>query len=125
MDGDKGYFGSSDGSKRLYYTLCDFSDFNRYILGANLDSDSQIFYKKDGKVYQRIPLQDIRDIMANIIMNEYCWNDELGELDKGIYSTSRYDNKIERFGKKYLWMALYKTDALLCDHCAVSKGKYY
>ena len=125
LDGDKGYFGSSDGSKRLYYTLCDFSDFNRYILGANLDSDSQIFYKKDGKVYQRIPLQDIRDIMANIIMNEYCWNDELGELDKGIYSTSRYDNKIERFGKKYLWMALYKTYALLCDHCAVSKGKYY
>ena len=103
----------------IHYAI--FSDFNRYILGANLDSDSQIFYKKDGKVYQRIPLQDIRDIMANIIMNEYCWNDELGELDKGIYSTSRYDNKIERFGKKYLWMALYKTDALLCDHCAVSK----
>lgn len=125
LDGDKVYFGSSDGSKRLYYTLCDFSDFNRYILGANSNSDSPIFYKKDGKGYQRIPLQDIRDIMANIIMNEYGWNDELGELDKHIYSTSRYDNKIERFGKKYLWMALYKTDALLCDHCAVSKGRYY
>ncbi len=125
LDDGKTYFGSSDGSRRLYYTLCDFSDFNRYILGANSNNDSPLFCKKHSEVYQRIPLQDIRDIMANIIMNEYGWDDELGELDKGVYSTSRYDNKTERFGKKYLWMALHKTDALLCDHCSVLKDRYY
>lgn len=125
LDGDETYFGSSDGSRRLYYTLCGFSDFNRYILGSNSYSDSPIFRKKEGDKYQRIPLQDIRDIMANIIMNEYRWDDELGELDKGVYSNSRYDNKVERFGKKYLWMALHKTDALLCDHSSVSKDWYF
>lgn len=125
LDDDKTFFGSSDGSERLYYTLCGFSDFNRYILGSNSSNDSPIFCKEEGEYYQHIPLQDIRNIMANIIMNSYGWNDELGELDKNVYSTSRYDNKTERFGKKYLWMALYQTDALLCDHYFVLKDRFY
>lgn len=125
LNDDNTYFGLSDGSKRLYDTLCNFSDFNRYILGSNSNINSPLFCKKDGEVYQRIPLQDIRDIMANIIMNEYGWDDELGELDKGVQSTSRYNNQTERFGKKYLWMALYKTDALLCDHCSVLNDRFY
>lgn len=125
LEKNKDYFGMSDGSKRLYETLCGFSDFNRYILGSNYDSVSSVFCKKDGEDYIPVPLQDIRDIMANIIMDEYGWNDKLGNLDKGIYSNSRYDNKTERFGKKYLWMALHKTDALLCDHCSVLKERHY
>ncbi|WP_301062743.1 serine protease [Phocaeicola sp.] len=125
LDDDKTFFGSSDGSERLYYTLCGFSDFNRYILGSNSYSDSPVFYKREGNEYLSIPLQDIRNIMANIIMNEYGWDDELGDLDKDIYNQSRYDNKMERFGKKYLWMALHKTDALLCDYCSVSKDRYF
>lgn len=125
LDDDKTFFGSSDGSERLYYTLCGFSDFNRYILGANSNNDSPVFCKKEGNKYRPIPLQDIRNMMANIIMNNYGWNDELGKLDKGVYSSSRYDNKIERFGKKYLWMALYQTDALLCDHYFVLKDRFY
>ena len=125
LDDNRVYFGSSKGSERLYLTLCGFSDFNRYILGSNSYSDSPVFYKKEGNKYQNIPLQTIRNIIANIIMNEYGWDDELGELDNNVYSSSRYDNKMERFGKKYLWMALHKTDALLCDHCSVSKDSYF
>ena len=125
LDDNKTYFGSSDGSERLYYTLCGFSDFNRYILGSNNDNDSRVFCKKEGNKYRPIPLEDIRNIMANIIKNNYGWNDELGNLDKGVYSSSRYDNKTERFGKKYLWMALYQTDALLCDHYFVLKDRFY
>lgn len=125
LEKNKDYFGMSDGSKRLYETLCGFSDFNRYILGSNFDSVSSVFCKKDGVDYIPVPLLEIRDIMANIIMDEYGWDDKLGDLDKGIYSNSRYDNKTERFGKKYLWMALHKTDALLCDHCSVLKERHY
>lgn len=125
LDDNKTFFGSSDGSERLYYTLCGFSDFNRYILGSNNDNDSRVFCKKEGNKYRPIPLEDIRNIMANIIKNNYGWNDELGNLDKGVYSSSRYDNKTERFGKKYLWMALYQTDALLCDHYFVLKDRFY
>lgn len=125
LENNEIYFGESDGSTRLYETLCGFSDFNRYILGSNFDSVSSVFCKKDGEDYIPVPLQEIRDIMANIIMDEYGWDDELGDLDKGIFSNSRYDNKTERFGKKYLWMALHKTDALLCDHCSVLKERHY
>ena len=32
---------------------------------------------------------------------------------------------MERFGKKYLWMALYKTDAILSDYCSILKDRYY
>lgn len=125
LDDNKTFFGSSDGSERLYYTLCGFSDFNRYILGSNNDNDSRVFCKKEGNKYRPIPLEDIRNIMANIIKNNYGWNDELGNLDESVYSSSRYDNKTERFGKKYLWMALYQTDALLCDHYFVLKDRFY
>lgn len=125
IDDDKTFFGSSNGSERLYYTLCGFSDFNRYILGSNNDNDSRVFCKKEGNKYRPIPLEDIRNIMANIIKNNYGWNDELGELDTDVYSPSRYDNKTERFGKKYLWMALYQTDALLCDHYYILKDRFW
>jgi hypothetical protein len=125
LNNNENYFGLTDGSKRLYETLCGFSDFNRYILGSNSYSESRVFYKKDGDKYQPVPLQDIRNIMANIIMNEYGWDDELGELDNNEYSTSRYDNNTERFGKKYLWMALHKTDAILSDHCSIPKRRFY
>jgi hypothetical protein len=125
LGNNKNYFGSSDGSKRLYETLCGFSDFNRYILGSNSYNYSRVFYEEKVDKYQSISLQHIRNIMANIIMNEYGWDDGLGELDKNVYSTSRYDNKTERFGKKYLWMALYKTDAILSDHCLILKDRYY
>lgn len=44
---------------------------------------------------------------------------ELGKLDDNVYSTDRYNNLTERFGKKYLWLALYKADALLSDNYLV------
>lgn len=125
LEGKETYFGSSDGSKRLYYTLCGFSDFNRYVLGSNSSSSSRVFFEiKEGE-YQPVQLQYIRGVMAEIILNEYGWDDELGKLDEGVYSASRYDNKMERFGKKYLWMALYKTDAILSDYCSILKDRYY
>lgn len=124
-DEDEHYFGQDEGSRRLYVTLCGFSDFNRYILGSNSNFSSINFCKNDNGKYEKIPLQDIRNMMAGIIMNEYNWDEDLGELDKGLYSDSRYDNKKERFAKKYLWMALYKVDALLCDHASILKDRYY
>lgn len=48
------------------------------------------------------------------------WNDQLGELDNGVYSTSRYDNLRERIGKKYQWKALFAVEAQLMDRFAVA-----
>lgn len=37
------YFGCTEGSKELRFSLCGFSDFHRYILGFNSNSESQIY----------------------------------------------------------------------------------
>lgn len=113
---DKNYFGASKGSQRMYETLYGFSDFNRYIIGTNNHSVSYVFMKKSSVDVDALPLADIMQLIANIAKHDFKWNDDLGTLDNDIYSFDRYNNIIERFGKKYLWLALYKADALLSDN---------
>lgn len=109
------YFGTSKGSWKMHQTLYGFSDFKRYILGSNSHDVSYVFVKKDNKTVEAIPLVDIMQLIANIAKHDFGWNDELGKLDDHVYSEGRYNNVTERYGKKYLWLALYKADALLSD----------
>lgn len=115
----KKYFGVSKGSWRMYETLYGFSDFNRYILGTNGRDKSCVFMNTEKSVVEGIPLVDIMLLIANIAKHNFKWNDELGKLDDNVYSEDRYNNLTERFGKKYLWLALFKADALLSDHFPV------
>lgn len=119
------YFGESKGSWKMYETLYGFSDFRRYIIGTNSRSNSDVFLTKAGDSVQTLPLADIILMVANIAKNDFHWNDELGKLDDNVYSEGRYNNLTERFGKKYLWLALYKADALLSDHFKVADGCNY
>lgn len=121
----KDYFGLSNGSWKMYETLYGFSDFRRYIIGTNSRTKSDVFLTKDGDSVQTLPLADIILMVANIAKNDFHWNDELGKLDDNVYSEGRYNNLTERFGKKYLWLALYKADALLSDHFKVADGCNY
>lgn len=119
------YFGESKGSWKMYETLYGFSDFRRYIIGTNSRSNSDVFLTKDGDSVQTLPLADIILMVANIAKHDFRWNDDLGKLDDNVYSEGRYNNLTERFGKKYLWLALYKADALLSDHFKVADGCNY
>lgn len=119
------YFGESKGSWKMYETLYGSSDFRRYIIGTNSRSNSDVFLTKDGDSVQTLPLADIILMVANIAKNDFHWNDELGKLDDNVYSEGRYNNLTERFGKKYLWLALYKADALLSDHFKVADSCNY
>ena len=120
------YFGESHGSGKMYETLFSrMSDFNRYIIGTNSRTNSDVFLKKEGDSFQALPLTDIMLMVANITKHDFHWNDELGKLDDDVYSESRYNNLTERFGKKYFWLALYKVDALLSDHLKVADGCNY
>lgn len=121
----KDYFGLSNGSWKMYETLYGFSDFRRYIIGTNSRTKSDVFLTKDGDSVQTLPLADLILMVANIAKNDFHWNDELGKLDDNVYSEGRYNNLTERFGKKYLWLALYKADALLSDHFKVADGCNY
>lgn len=121
----KKYFGVSKGSWRMYETLYGFSDFNRYILGTNGRDKSCVFMNTEKSVVEGIPLVDIMLLIANIAKHNFKWNDELGKLDDNVYSEDRYNNLTERFGKKYLWLALFKADALLSDHFPVVDESQY
>ena len=118
----KKYFGESEGSWKMYETLYGFSDFRRYIIGTNSRANSDVFLKKEGAHVKTLLLADIILMVANIAKHDFHWNDELGKLDDNVYSEGRYNNLTERFGKKYLWLALYKADALLSDHFEVADG---
>lgn len=113
------YFGTSKGSRRMYDTLYGFTDFNRYIIGTNSHSTSYVFMQVSKGNIKALPLVDIMQLVANIAKHDFKWNDELGRLDDYVYSVDRYNNLTERFGKKYLWLALYKADALLSDNYQV------
>lgn len=121
----KDYFGLSNGSWKMYETLYGFSDFLRYIIGTNSRANSDVFLKKEGTHVKTLLLTDIILMVANIAKHDFHWNDELGKLDDNVYSEGRYNNLTERFGKKYLWLALYKADALLSDHFKVADGCNY
>lgn len=119
------YFGNSRGSRKMYETLYDFSDFQRYIIGTNNRNESDVFMKVENGGIKGIPLTDVLLLIATIAKHDLGWNDDLGKLDDNIYSEGRYNNLTERFGKKYLWLALYKVDALLSDHLKViDENKY-
>lgn len=122
---DENYFGVSKGSWRMYQTIYGFSDFNRYILGTNSRDKSSVFMNTEKGVVEGIPLVDVMLLIANIAKHEFKWNDELGKLDDNIYSEDRYNNLTERFGKKYLWLALFKADALLSDYFPVVDESHY
>lgn len=126
IDGNNKYFGESNGSWRMYETLYGFSDFKRYILGANSRTDSNIFCQVENNgIIKSIPIKDMQTIIANIVKHHLEWNDELGKLDNNIFSQGRYNNKTERFGKKYLWLALYQLDAMMCDKFKMVDGSHY
>lgn len=121
----KDYFGLNNGSWKMYQTLYGFSDFRRYIIGTNSRTKSDVFLKSGNNGIQGVLLSDIQLMVANIAKRDFHWNDELGKLDDNVYSEGRYNNLTERFGKKYLWLALYKADALLSDHFKVADGCNY
>ncbi len=104
----------------MYDALCGgLSDFNRYIIGTNSNVDNSVFFFKSDNSIKALSLRDIIELVANIAKHDFNWNDELGRLDDYVYSVDRYNNLTERFGKKYIWLALYKTDALLSDNYQV------
>lgn len=121
------YFGRTEGSRKLRYSLCDVSDFHRYILGFNSNSESRIYtlisHDQSGRI-SMLPLDQLQSMVAQKIKS-LGWNDKLGELDNGVYSAGRYENLRERIGKKYQWKALFAVEAQLMDNFAVIDRYYH
>ena len=118
---DKNYFGTSNGSHLLYYSMFEESDFNRYIIGTNSYLTDRVMLTMNTK--EEVQLDDIAK-MVGVRVIELGWNDELGKHDDGKYSDSRFENEKERIGKKYQWLAYFDILGRLTDSCYLRKGRY-
>lgn len=116
---EKDCFGIDQGSWKLWYSLYDFSDFNRYIIGTNSSNTSNVFFFEDeNKKLVGINLMAMANEMSAWIKS-HGWNSLLGKRDSGRYSDGRYDNRKERLGKKYQWLSLYNLEGRLMDSANV------
>ena len=112
--GNKEFFGKTQGSIMLYESLFGFKDFARYIIGTNSSNTNHSLLYMDKE--EEVLLSEIQEMVAQKII-EMGWSDVLGKYDDNRYSHSRYDNKKERLGKKYQWLAYFDILGRLTDHC--------
>lgn len=112
-------FGESKGSQMLWYSLCGFSDFNRYIIGTNYSKDSSVF--TNPKDNTKVDLEDIVKAISSKIQ-ELGWTDDLGEIDSNFPNRyDRFENIRERIGKKYQWIAWNKVMGCLMDKYSIKE----
>jgi len=109
---EDGYFGKSNGSKKITHSLFHW-DFSRYIIGTNSNVKSRVFYLGGNA----LSLEKIENAIAFLIKHRFGWNDDLGKYDADVPYQTRSDNTVERIGKKYQWIGLYRVYAYLCDIC--------
>lgn len=122
---EEGYFGESRGSGSLYYSMTNLmSDFTRYIFGTNSRAESTTHVKVVGNECKGIEIDHIINMTCREIMN-LGWSDELGKFDNSRSSSGRFNNELERLGKKYQWMALYNIEGLLMDHLDFISADHY
>ncbi|MBO5834650.1 MAG: hypothetical protein J6R12_01245, partial [Bacteroidales bacterium] len=107
-----GYFGETFGGKQITRSLFHW-DFSRYIIGTNSKNESRIFYR-DG---EGVSLKKIEHAIAYLIKHKFEWNDDLGKYDSDVPYQTRAENSVERKGKKYQWIGMYRVYAYLCDTC--------
>lgn len=125
------YFGTTNGANMLYNSLF-ASDFNRYIIGTNGHSYSDVFVNGERNIDEiaelgykyDVNLDDITKAIAILIKEKYKYSDTLGNYDKDIYSRNRFDQSQERIGKKYQWIGYYEVLSYLCDHYKILLDKW-
>ncbi|MDO4186745.1 MAG: serine protease [Bacteroidales bacterium] len=106
------YFGETYGGKQITRSLFHW-DFSRYIIGTNSNNVSRIFFR-DG---EGVSLRKIEYAIAYLIKHKFEWNDDLGKYDSDVPYQTRAENSVERIGKKYQWIGMYRVYAYLCDTC--------
>ena len=114
-----GYFGETYGGKQITRSLFHW-DFSRYIIGTNSNNKSRIFYR-DG---EGVSLVKIEHAIAYLIKHKFEWNDDLGKYDSDVPYQTRAENSVERIGKKYQWIAMYRVYAYLCDTCQMNINQW-
>ena len=96
--------GETYGGKQITRSLFHW-DFSRYIIGTNSNNVSRIFFR-DG---EGVSLKKIEHAIAYLIKHKFGWNDDLGKYDSDVPYQTRAENSVERIGKKYQWIGMYRV----------------
>jgi len=85
--------------------LCSYGDFGRYRFQSAVDS------------WDKFDPNDLSNYACKLIFEKYGYDVEKhGEFDRLCSSGNRHENRTERIGKKYQWIALYEVLARLSDN---------
>ncbi len=86
--------------------ICRYGDFGRYVFQSHLQR------------WDNVDIDKLSNFAVQLIFEKYGYDSEKhGEFDRNrTYSKSRSENKIERIGKKYQWIAMYEVAARLADN---------
>ena len=107
-----GFFGETYGGKQITRSLFN-GDFSWYIIGTNSSNKSRIFFHNG----EGVNLKKIECAIAYLIKYKLGWNNDLGKYDSNVPYLNRAENSVERIGKKYQWIGMYRVYAYLCDTC--------
>jgi hypothetical protein len=91
---------------------CGYGDFGRYT-----------FQSKFHRWEKVVNVDLLSNFACELIFEKYGYNFEKhGKFDRNTGYTSRYENNVERIGKKYQWLALYETLAIIIDNYQYSSN---
>lgn len=86
--------------------ICGYGDFGRYIFQAKFTRWKDI-----------LNVDLLSNFACQLIFEKYGYDAEKhGEFDHNIRYISRHENREERIGKKYQWLALYEVLAIVIDN---------
>lgn len=85
--------------------ICGYGDFGRYIFESAVDS------------WEDFDPNDLSNYACKLIFENYGYDVEKhGKFDRYAWKGDRNENKKERIGKKYQWIALYEILARISDN---------
>ena len=102
-----------------------YGDFGRYVLQSKVYSFCTITI--DQPLPEEIRYDDkfngelVGNWVARRVYEHYGWKDTLFSNERS--TGNRYNNIVERIGKKYQWIAMYELLGILSDHVYVCEGR--
>jgi V8-like Glu-specific endopeptidase len=88
--------------------MCSYGDFGRYTFQSSLS------------LWKDLDPNPLSNYACKLIFEKFGYDVEIhGMFDKYAGEGDRFENKVERIGKKYQWLALYEVTARLADNFKV------
>lgn len=89
--------------------ICSYGNFGRYIFQSALSS------------WNKLDPNPLSNYACKLIFKKFGYNVDIhGQFDRYACEGDRSENKVERIGRKYQWLALYEVVARVADNAQVT-----